>query len=137
MRVLLVLFTRNVEAPVESNVIPDTRVILPYIAVNALDPMNVPVNHVQSILLTSGAEAIITSPEPLLASKYTFSPIGTLAPLAPPELVAQFVVESQYPFHHDTQYLLVAGFVAHPMFPDTNVLLAPSSHVAPPVTPIS
>jgi hypothetical protein len=137
VRVLLVLFTRNVEAPVESNVIPDTRVILPYIAVNALDPMNVPVNHVQSILLTSGAEAIITSPEPLLASKYTFSHIGTLAPLAPHELVAQFVVESQYPFPHDTQYLLTAGFPDHPMFPDTNVLFAPSSHVAPPVTPIS
>lgn len=95
VRVLLVLFTRNVDAPVKRRVIPDTSVIFPYIAVNALDPINVPVNPVQSRLFTKGADAIITSPAPLLASKYTFSPIGTLAPLAPPELVAQFVVESQ------------------------------------------
>ena len=137
MRVLLVLFTRNVEAPVESNVIPDTRVILPYIAVNALDPMNVPVNPVQSKLFTKGADAMNTSHDPLLASKKTFSPIGTLAPLAPPELVAQFVVESQYPFPPDTQYLLVAGLVSHPIFPETYVLFAPAAQVAPPVTQIS
>ncbi len=99
--------------------------------------MNVPVNPVQSRLFTKGAEAIITSPAPLLASKNTFSPIGTLAPLAHPELVAQFVVESQYPFHPDTQYLLVAGFVSHPIFPETYVLFAPAAQVAPPVTQIS
>ncbi len=99
--------------------------------------MKVPVNPVQSRLFTKGAEAIITSPAPLVASKNTFSPIGTLAPLAPPELVAQFVVESQYPFHPDTQYLETAGFPAHPIFPETNVLFAPSFHVAHPVTPMS
>lgn len=99
--------------------------------------MNVPVNPVQSRLFTKGAEAIITSPAPLLASKNTFSPIGTLAPLAHPELVAQFVVESQYPFPPDTQYLETAGFPAHPIFPETNVLFAPSFHVAHPVTPMS
>ena len=99
--------------------------------------MNVPVNPVQSRLFTKGAEAIITSPAPLVASKNTFSPIGTLAPLAPPELVAQFVVESQYPFPPDTQYLLVAGLVSHPIFPETYVLFAPAAQVAPPVTQIS
>lgn len=78
-----------------------------------------------------------TSPAPLLASKNTFSPIGTLAPLAPPELVAQFVVESQYPFHPDTQYLSVAGLVDHPIFPDTYVLFTHATQVAPQVTPIS
>lgn len=95
VRVLLELFTRNIDAPVERRVIPDTSVMFPYIAVNALDPMKVPVNPVQSRLFTKVAEAMNTSPDPLLASKNTFSPIGTLAPLAPPELVAQLVVESQ------------------------------------------
>lgn len=99
--------------------------------------MNVPVNPVQSRLLTNGTEAIITSPAPLLASKNTFSPTGTVAPLDHHEVRAQFVVESQYPFPPDTQYLLTAGFVSHPMFPVTYVVLAPAVHVAPPVTPIS
>lgn len=119
VNVLLVLFTLNVEVPVERRVIPATSVIFPYIAVNALDPMKVPVKPVHTRLFTKGAEAIITSPAPLLASKYTFSPIGTVAPLAPPEVVDQFVVESQYPFPPDTQYLSVAGFVDHPIFPVT------------------
>lgn len=128
---------RNAVANVARFVIHETSVKFPYTAASALDPMIVPVNPVQSILFTKALDVIITSHDPLLASKYTFSPIGTLAPLAPHELVAQFVVELQYPFPHDTQYLLTAGFPDHPMFPDTNVLFAPSSHVAPPVTPIS
>ncbi len=99
--------------------------------------MKVPVNPVQSRLFTKGTEAIITSPAPLVASKNTFSPIGTLAPLAPPELVAQFVVESQYPFPPDTQYLLVAGLVSHPIFPETYVLFVPATQVEPPVTHMS
>lgn len=99
--------------------------------------MKVPVNPVQSRLFTNVAAAMNTSDDPLLALKYTFSPIGTLAPLAPPELVDQFVVESQYPFPPDTQYLSVAGFVDHPMFPETYVLLTHATHVAPPVTPLS
>lgn len=131
------LFTLNVEAHVERSVIPDTRVIFPYIAINVLDPMNVPVNPVQSRLFTKGADAMNTSPDPLFASKNTFSPIGTLAPLAPPDDVAQFVVESQYLFPPDTQYLSVAGFVDHPILPETYVLLDQAIHVAPPVTPIS
>lgn len=80
--------------PVQSRLIPDTKTVFQYIP-NTLDPMKVPVNQVQSRLFEKAFAAIITSPAPLLASKNTFSPIGTLAPLAPPELVAQFVVESQ------------------------------------------
>lgn len=104
------------------------------------DHIKVPVNQVQSKVFTVGLPddvTINTSPAPLLASKYTFSPTGTVAPLAPPEVADQFVVESQYPFPPDTQYLSVAGFVDHPIFPDTYVLFTHATHVAPPVTPIS
>ena len=88
------LFTLKFICQFASRFIPDTRVKFQYIF-NAPAPIKVPVNQVQSILLVRLADAIITSHAPLLASKNTFSPIGTLAPLAPPELVAQFVVESQ------------------------------------------
>lgn len=128
---------RNAVANVARFVIHETSVKFPYTAASALDPMIVPVNPVQSILFTKALDVIITSPEPLLASKYTFSHIGTLAPLAHHELVDQFVVESQYPFPPGTQYLFTDGFPAHPIFPDTNVLFAHSFHIAPHVTPMS
>lgn len=134
--VLLELFTRNVIDHVERSVILETSIIFPYITF-LLHQMNVPTKPVQSRLFIKVDAVMNISLAPLFASKNTFSPIGTLAPLVPPELVDQFVVESQYPFPHDTQYLSVAGFVDHPIFHDTYVLFVPATHVAPPVTPMS
>lgn len=137
--VLLVLPATIEKVPLDSQVIPEENVNDPGMF-QFCAPMIVPVNPVQSTLFAyiASEELSTTNPDPLLASKYTFSPVGTLAPLAPPEVVAQFVVDPHAPFPQDTQYLLPIEFPDHPrLFVVTNVLFAPSFQVAPPNTSTS
>jgi hypothetical protein len=113
---------------------PATRVILPETVIAAV-PVNVPVNPVQLIdWAPKFPDAIVTvfAPDAALRKTGSTTP-GTVAPPAPPELVAHFdpAVPSQESVP-PTQYLPVLAVIFHPvLLPEFTLSVA--FHVAPPV----
>lgn len=75
----------------------------------ALEPANVPVNPVKSMMEQADETLTVAVPAPEEPSKFAVSPaIGNEAPLPPPVAVLQFVVEFQLPVPPATQNRVTA-----------------------------